>query len=70
MDKPVRLGKSENCHRGLEAWLQNHATPILLVCIILLFLLIVALLMTMLGVHANTVTGTEANVWQNMEQLI
>lgn len=50
--------------------LETYAPYILIVCIIILILLIIAVIMTFAGVHANTLTGTEANTWQNMEAII
>lgn len=51
-------------------WMQIYAPYILITLIILLVLFIIALLFAVTGVHANTLTGTEANHWQNMANII
>ena len=50
--------------------MELYAPYILLTCIIILVLLIIAVIMTFVGVHANTLTGTEANHYQNLEAII
>ena len=50
--------------------MELYAPYILLTCIIILVLLIIAVIMTFAGVHANTLTGTEANHYQNLEAII
>ena len=69
--KPARLHKADNCHRGIEAYLQRYAPFFLIICIIVLVLLIIALAMAVTGVHAYQLTGTEANLQYNhLEQII
>ena len=63
---PARLQKKQEPKGVLEI----YAPYILITCIIILVLLIIAVIMTFAGVHANTLTGTEANTWQNMEAII
>ena len=69
--KPARLHKADNCHRGIEAYLQRYAPFFLIICIIVLVVLIIALAMAVTGVHAYQLTGTEANLQYNhLEQII
>ena len=69
--KPARLHKADNCHRGIEAYLQRYAPFFLIICIIVLVILIIALAMAVTGVHAYQLTGTEANLQYNhLEQII
>ena len=63
---PARLDKQPEQKDLLEI----YAPYIVLVCLIVLVLLIIAVIFTMAGLHANTLTGTEANHWQNMEAII
>ena len=53
-----------------EQWVTPYVPYILITCIIILILLIIAVIFTMAGLHANTLTGTEANHWQNLEAII
>ncbi|WP_458454398.1 hypothetical protein [Methanobrevibacter sp.] len=62
---PVDLHKKEE-----KDLMQIYAPYILITLIILLVLFIIALLFAVTGVHANTLTGTEANHWQNMQNII
>ena len=50
--------------------LEIYAPYILVTCIILLVLLIIALILAMANVHAFQLTGTEANLHQNLEAII
>ena len=50
--------------------MEIYAPYIVIVCIIILVLLIIAVIFTMTGLHANSLTGTEANTWQNMGGII
>ena len=63
---PARLQKQEEP----KPFLETYAPYFIIVCIILLVLLIIAILFVCVGVHANTLTGTEANHWQNLEAII
>ena len=43
MNDPVRLQKvndAQPCYNSMEAWLQRHAIPIVVICIIILFVLV------------------------------
>ncbi len=53
-----------------KSTLEIYAPYILMLCIIILVLLIIAVIFTMAGLHANSLTGTEANLHQNMEAII
>ncbi len=53
-----------------KPFMEIYAPYILIVCIIILILLIIGLIMTFAGVHAFQLTGTEANVHQNIQQII
>ena len=59
-------------HRKQEqrSLLDIYAPYILIMLIIILVLLIVAVVMVMTGVHANSITGSEANIYQNLEAII
>ena len=59
-------------HRKPEhkSFMEIYAPYIVMVCIIILVLLIIAVIFTMTGLHANSLTGTEANTWQNMGGII
>ena len=59
-------------HRKPEhkSTMEIYAPYIVMVCIIILVLLIIAVIFTMTGLHANSLTGTEANTWQNMGGII
>lgn len=59
-------------HRKPEpkSMMEIYAPYILMFCIIILVLLIIAVIFTMTGLHANSLTGSEANTWQNMESII
>ena len=65
MQEPARLHKADNCHRGIEAYLQRYAPFFLIMCIIVLVLLVIALAMALTGVRAYQLTGTEANAMYN-----
>ena len=47
-----------------------YAPYILIICIIILVLLIVCLILGLAHVHAFQLTGTEANLHQNMRYII
>lgn len=54
----------------MESWLQRHAPTLLTICIIILFLLIVALIVTIFSIYAAP-TGTEANAYYyHLEDII
>ena len=53
-----------------KSLLDVYAPYILILLIIILILLIVAVVMVMTGVHANSITGSEANIYQNLEAII
>jgi len=63
---PARLNRKENP----KSFMEVYAPYFIIICIIILVLLIIALIFAMTGVHANTLTGTEANHWQNLEAII
>ena len=63
---PARLGRKPEQKSLMEIY-----TPyILIVCIIILVLLIICLILTFAHVHAFQLTGTEANLHQNLEAII
>ena len=66
MSNPARLHPEPE----QKSLLEIYAPYILITCIIILVLLIIAVIFTMMGLHANSLTGTEANTWQNMEAII
>ena len=59
-------------HRKPEqkSLMEIYTPYILLVCIIILVLLIIGLILTFAHVHAFQLTGTEANTYQNIQQII
>ena len=59
-------------HRKPEqkSFMEVYSPYFLIVCIIILVFLIIAALMVMAGVHGFQLTGTEANVHQNIQQII
>ena len=62
MNEPVRLSKSQSMQEEKwESTLQRYAPYLLIVCFIILVLLIFALVFTVMGVSASSLTGTEAN---------
>ena len=62
MNEPVRLSKSQSMQENnWESTLQRYAPYLLIVCLIILTLLIFALVFTVMGVSASSLTGTEAN---------
>jgi hypothetical protein len=62
MSEPVRLSKSKSMQENnWESTLQRYAPYLLIVCFIILTLLIFALVFTVMGVSASSLTGTEAN---------
>ena len=62
MSEPVRLSKSQSMQENnWESTLQRYAPYLLIVCFIILTLLIFALVFTVMGVSASSLTGTEAN---------
>ena len=64
MNKPVRLSKSQSMQENnWESTLQRYAPYLLIVCFIILTLLIFALVFTVMGVSANTLTGNEGNAY-------
>jgi hypothetical protein len=68
-NNPVRLNKQPDTPlTNWEAWAITHAPIIITICLMVLFALVIAVALTM-GVSAHP-TGTEANVWQNMEAII
>ena len=67
---PARLSKSSMQENKMEAWLQSHASILLFICIIVLFLLVMALIVAMFNVSASPL-GTESNVYYyHMEDII
>ena len=50
--------------------IEVYAPYIIVICLIILVFLIIALVMVVTGVHANTLTGSEANHWQNLQTII
>ena len=61
-NNPVRLSKSQSMQENnWESTLQRYAPYLLIVCFIILTLLIFALVFTVMGVSASSLTGTEAN---------
>ena len=61
-NNPVRLSKSQSMQENnWESTLQRYAPYLLIVCLIILVLLIFALVFTVMGVSASSLTGTEAN---------
>ena len=64
MSEPVRLSKSQSMQKNnWESTLQRYAPYLLIVCFIILTLLIFALVFTVMGVSANTLTGNEGNAY-------
>ena len=63
---PARLQKKQE-PKGL---LEIYAPYIIVFCMIILVLLVIALCLAVFNVHAFQLTGTEANLHQNMEALI
>ncbi|MBR3213197.1 MAG: hypothetical protein IKF79_01660 [Methanosphaera sp.] len=64
MSEPVRLSKSQSMQENnWESTLQRYAPYLLIVCFIILTLLIFALVFTVMGVSANTLTGNEGNAY-------
>ena len=64
MSEPVRLSKSQSMQENnWESTLQRYAPYLLIVCLIILTLLIFALVFTVMGVSANTLTGNEGNAY-------
>ena len=61
-NKPVRLSKKSSMQEKSEAWLQSHASILLFICIIVLFLLVMALIVALFNVSASPL-GTEANTY-------
>ena len=59
-------------HRKPEhkSFMEIYAPYFLIIAIIILVLLIIAVVFTMTGLRANSLTGSEANTWQNMESII
>lgn len=53
-----------------RSFMEVYAPYFLIVCIIILVFLIIAALMVMAGVHGFQLTGTEANLHQNMNAII
>jgi hypothetical protein len=54
----------------MEVWLQSHASLFLFICIIVLFMLVLAVIVAMFNVSAAP-TGTEQNLWYNqLERII
>ena len=63
-NNPVRLSKSQSMQENnWESTLQRYAPYLLIVCFIILTLLIFALVFTVMGVSANTLTGNEGNAY-------
>ena len=68
---PVRLSKSSMQENNWESTLQRYAPYLLIVCLIILTLLIFALVFTVMGASASSLTGTEANgYYYHLEELI
>ena len=63
---PARLHKREEPKSLMEI----YAPYILVTCIIILILLIIAVVLAFANVHAFQITGTEANLHQNLEAII
>lgn len=53
-----------------KSFMEVYTPYIILLCLIVLVFLIIALVMVVTGVHANTLTGSEANHWQNLQTII
>ena len=53
-----------------KSLLDTYAPYILITLIILLVLFIIAIILTVANVHAFQITGTEANLHQNLEAII
>ena len=70
MPEPVRLSKSNNA-RSWEQRITPYVPYILLCLFIILALLIFALVFTVMGVSASSLTGTEANgYYYHLQELI
>ena len=53
-----------------KSTLEVYAPYLLILCMIILVLLIIGLIIAMAHVHAFQLTGTEANLHQNLEAII
>ena len=62
MSNKVRLSKQSN-NISWEQRLAPYVPYLLIVCLIILILLIFALVFTVMGVSANTLTGNEGNAY-------
>ena len=70
MNSKVRLSKSNNA-RSWEQRIAPYVPYILLCLFIILALLIFALVFTVMGVSASSLTGTEANgYYYHLQELI
>ena len=70
MSNKVRLSKQAN-NISWEQRLAPYVPYLLIVCLIILILLIFALVFTVMGVSANSLTGTEANgYYYHLEEII
>ena len=62
MSNKVRLSKQSN-NISWEQRIAPYVPYLLIVCLIILILLIFALVFTVMGVSANTLTGNEGNAY-------
>ena len=63
---PARLNRKPEKRSFMEV----YAPYFIIICIIILVLLIIALILAFANVHAFQLTGTEANLHQNMRSII
>ena len=71
LHKKTDISPFELFERKLEAWVNAHAPILFILSVIVLGVLIGALVMTLTGVHAYQLTGTEANLQYNhLENII
>lgn len=68
MTSKARLYKKQEL--SWEQRITPYVPYLLIVLLIILTLLLFALVFSVMGVSANSLTGSEANHWQNMEALI
>ena len=69
MNSKARLSKQSET-MSWEQRIAPYVPYLLIVLVIILILLCIALACTVMGVSAHSLTGTEANLWQNMEAII
>ena len=74
MSKPVRLEKQTESQPfyNLDAWLQSHAILILTICMIVLFVLVIALIGAVFGMIGGHVPSMieSGNLYNHLQDVI